>query len=284
MAIRVLEAGDLDAVVRVNDSVGWTNRRLTLDFFAGRRDSVLLVAELGGTIVGCGGATAFGPRAPRRATGWVHSIVVGPAAQGRGLGTALAQAGIDWLAARQVGTVLLLATEAGLPIYRRLGFRSAGRYAAFDWPPEPEGEGPRHRVRRAGQSDMPAVLELDAVATGEDRSAFLTAADGTPWIVEVDRGDGWRVEGFHLPCLWGGGPTIARDEASALPLLDLSSQFHRRKAARPLGIPEDNHRAVERLARAGLAPRGYVTRMWRGADPPALRPEMIWGVFNFAVA
>ena len=283
-AVRLLVPGDLDAVVRVSDSVGWTNRRLTLEFFVGRGDSAFFVAELDGTIVGCGGATAFGPRPSGTPTGWIHGIAVAPSAQGGGLGTALTQAGIDWLTARGVPTVLLVATEAGLPIYRRLGFQSAGRYASFDWPSELAGEGPRHRLRRASPSDMPAVLELDATATGEDRAAFLTNADATPWVLEIDRGGGWRVEGFHLPCLWGGGPTIARDEASALPLLDLSSRFHRREAARPLAVPEDNHRAIEHLARAGLAPRRHVTRMWLGDDPPVIRAEMIWGVFNFAIA
>lgn len=124
LRIRDLEPPDLDAVVTVTDSVGWTDRRTTLEFFVGRSDSVLFVAELDGAIVGCGGATAFGPRPTGGPTGWIHDIVVTPPARGRGLGRALTQAAIDWLAARRVGTMLLLATDDGLPIYPASVIRS----------------------------------------------------------------------------------------------------------------------------------------------------------------
>ncbi|HEU5319151.1 MAG TPA: GNAT family N-acetyltransferase, partial [Methylomirabilota bacterium] len=162
--IRPLRPADLDGALAANTAIGWDHRRPLFDFYCARDDSALFVAELDGEIVGTAGATLFAGPAP---TGWVHGIVVRPERQRTGLGARLTETAIAWLHARSAAAVLLLATDAGRPVYERLGFVAGGRYGLFPWP----GTGPEADVtleRMQGQHRS-AVHALDRAATGEDR-------------------------------------------------------------------------------------------------------------------
>ena len=299
--IRPFRSADLDGALAANDAVGWSGRRVLFDYYSARDDCALFVAEVNGEIVGTGGATIF-PSAP--STGWVHGIVVRPGQQRSGLGKRLTEAAIAWLRDRSAGTVLLLATDAGRPVYERLGFVAGERYGSFAWPttfpaplstdagppdtrsPQSSSAGatsldagaPAGVVTRPLQAaDLPAAYGLDSAATGQDRRGFIEAFAPSGWV--ATRSD--DVVGFHLACPWGGGPTIARDGATGLALLRLAAAV--RRTPRSLGLPEANKAAVQYLNSLGITAERYVTRMWLGA-PPRWRADMIFGVFNFGVA
>ena len=130
-----------------------------------------------GAIAGTAGATIF-PGSPP--TGWVHGIVVRPEYQRTGLGARLTEAAIEWLQARSVGAVQLLATDAGRPVYERLGFTAGERYGSFAWPtasPDPAATNEPMRP-----SHLRAVLALDREATGEDRSGFIMSLAPSGWV------------------------------------------------------------------------------------------------------
>ena len=273
VTIRPLRAADLDSALAANDAVGWRQRRVLFDFYRTRDDSALFVADVGGEIAGTGGATVFPGTPP---TGWVHGIVVRPEHQRAGLGARLTEASIEWLRARSAGAVLLLATDAGRPVYERLGFTAGERYGSFTWPvTEPD---PDATTAPMQASHLGAVLALDREATGEDRSGFITSLATSGRVATR----GGEVAGFHLACPWGGGPTIARDAPSGLALLRLAASVAQRPSRGP-GLPEANTAAVRYLASLGVTAERYVTRMWLGA-PPTWRAGMIFGVFNFGVA
>jgi GNAT superfamily N-acetyltransferase len=280
--VRRFRSTDLEGALAANDAVGWTGRRVLFDYYSARDDCALFVAEIDGEIVGTGGATIFSGAPP---TGWVHGIVVRPGQQRSGLGRRLTEAAVAWLHARSAEVVLLLATEAGRPVYERLGFAAGDRYGSFAWPPTtPDAvssgagsPGTGVATRRILAEDLPAIYALDHTATGEDRRGFIDALASAGWVATC----GADVVGFHLACPWGGGPIIARDADAGLALLRLAAAV--RRAPRSLGLPESNKAAVEHLNKLGIAADRYVTRMWLGAPPP-WRADMIFGVFNFAVA
>jgi GNAT superfamily N-acetyltransferase len=269
--IRTIREADVDGVVAANAAVGWVQRRGLLDFYRRRDDSTVLVAEVDGRIAGCGGATVFPGTPP---TGWVHGIVVRPERRRTGLGTLLTEAAIAWLRNQSVGTVLLLATEAGHPIYERLGFTAGERYGSFPWPiPDPADAD----TRRMTSSDLPEVRALDRRATGEDRAGFIESLAVSGWVATR----AGAVVGFHLAWPWGGGPIVADDPVTGCALIGLARRLQP-AAARGVGLPVTNDAAMKHLATHGITADRYLTRMWLGT-PPDWRPEMIFGVFNFGV-
>src|SRR5665647_1481260 len=90
--------------------------RAFLRFAASHANCRPILAERDREIVGTGVATVSGR------VGWVGTIWVAPALRGRGLGRALTEAVIEELEGSGCRTLVLVATEAGRPVYERLGF------------------------------------------------------------------------------------------------------------------------------------------------------------------
>src|SRR3954463_7861973 len=78
-----------------------------------------------GHIVGAAAVAGFG------ATGWIGALGVVASARRRGLGMALTETATEWLRARGASTVMLYATEAGRPVYLRVGFVAEGEAHAW---------------------------------------------------------------------------------------------------------------------------------------------------------
>src|SRR5205823_4404127 len=71
--------------------------------------------------------------------------------------------------------VLLYATEAGRPVYQRLGFDADGEARAWRDVAPPAGGAPPDGVRALRPADDAAVRALDTAATGEDRGPVFDA-------------------------------------------------------------------------------------------------------------
>ena len=237
-----------------------------------------LVADLDGELVGTGVGTANG------SAGWVGTIFVDAAHRGGGLGRALTEAVIDRLESRGCSTLVLVATTLGRPIYDRLGFDVQSWYVIHEAPGIDGGDDrTAGRIRPVTTSDLDAMAALDLTATGEDRSDMLAALVGTSddagWTLRAPDGD---LDGFVLRPPWGGGATIARTFDAATSILR-----HRRERAGPdrrvrAGVLAENVAGIDWLKASGWSEAWRAVRMARGA-PLDLRPEMIWGQFNFAL-
>jgi hypothetical protein len=174
----------------------------------------------------------------------------------------------------------LVATKAGLKLYRDCGFREVGvieqrqGMAVRALPGAPEVA----ELRAATKEDLPMLVDLDAAALGAPRPAViesvLTAGSG---VVAEHSG---RAVGFALMRASGRGTTIgplvanAETLASALVrhLLERQSGFVR------IDIPSDARRLAEWLDAAGLVRVDEVTTMVRGA-----RPEPRAGMRTYAL-
>lgn len=270
--VRPVRDDELDSTVAVLRSAGLgsTVGRL-LELPRSSPHGEVLCAVDGGLVVGGAATACFG------ATGWIGALGVAPAARRRGIGAQLAAAAVDWLRGDGAETVLLYATDAGRPIYSRLGFDAEGQAHAWRDPAPPRGRMPGD-VRTVAARDLAEVRRLDAVATGEDRSLVLDRLDpppnGSGLVFERDG----RVAGSALRSPWGLGPSIVADDSDAG--LTLISAL-RRESGPPLtvSLPDANKAGVRALRAWGLRPINHATRMRLG---PAARyaPERVFGLFN----
>ncbi len=147
-------------------------------------------------------------------------VIVDPAIQRSGIGRALMDKAMAQISAR---SVVLNATKAGEPLYRRIGFVPDGMIAQHQGI---AASGPlvhlpeRFRIRPMGRSDADMLVTLDAAAFGTRREAVIGRL--------IDEGDavilvqGEEPVGFAFQRRFGRGhvigPVIARsgDEARAL--------------------------------------------------------------------
>ncbi len=164
--IRPMRSDDVDPAAEVMINGGWGDRRGFLRFCVdGRASSRSWPRSTTGSWAPAL-ATVSGP------VGWVGMIFVDEGLRGRGIGTTLTQAVIDELEGAGCTSLALLASPFGKPIYERLDFRAEVDYRLI----AAEGPGPAATDGRArptpvdsAPDDLPAILAIDAEATGEDR-------------------------------------------------------------------------------------------------------------------
>jgi ribosomal protein S18 acetylase RimI-like enzyme len=267
--IRTARAADLARLGPVYEQAGFGARLARVVGFARTRlEGEVVVAEAGDALAGVAAGAVFA------ATGWVGGVAVVPAHRRAGLGGALTEAIVDFLEGRGVATVLLHATALGRPVYERLGFVPETAYLTLAGPASPPG--PRDPAVRAGRAtDLPAVLDLDLAATGEDRRRLLTALWPAGGLVAERDG---RPAGYHLASPWrNGGATIAADPAAGLALLEAVRAAPGDELA--VSVPVANTLAVRSLQSAGFTERYRTIRMHRGPRVP-WNPAALFGAHN----
>lgn len=242
----------LEGAHHLSLAAGWPHRRADWDLVLGISRGIVALA--GGTVVGTAIATPFGPVA------MANMIIVDEAMRGRGLGRSL-MARMMELAAPQEWR--LVATQEGLPLYAKLGFQEAGHIVQMQGNvaamPPPKG------VDWATPADLPAIVAIDRLATGADRSTLLArlATDGR--LAVIRKAD--TVTGYAALRAFGrgevAGPVIAQsdDDAKAL----LSFLFSGRPGAFLRIDTSGDCGLVPWLQAAGLAPVGGGIAMRRGS-------------------
>ncbi len=275
--IRPMTPADIEPVAAAFLRENWGDRRLNLEFVTRHDETHPFVADADGVPVGTGVVSVNGPVA------WIGTIWVEPAWRRRGVGLELTQATIETAEAAGCRTLVLVATDAGRPMYERLGFEVQTEYRILEAPGlDATDAGPVDpRIRAFEPSDLAAMAALDGAATGEDR-AHLLGAFASPESTRVLVGDDGSLGGFVVRAPWGGGATIAPRIEDAEAILHA-----RRVAAGPekqvrAGLLTDNEAGLERLAASGWTDSWHAPRLIRG-DPMRWRPGAIWGQFNHAL-
>ncbi|MBI3746368.1 MAG: GNAT family N-acetyltransferase [Chloroflexi bacterium] len=279
--IRQMTPADVRAVAATLVAADFGDRGSWLAFATGHPACRTLVAEAGGVIVGTGVGTANGP------AGWLATIWVAPDRRRQGLGRAITQELLDQLAAAGCGTYVLVATDEGRRLYEAMGFERQASYRILEAPGTSAGPGSEAdfagidgRVRAFAATDLGPVLQLDRRATGEDRRHVIEpfASPASARVLEVEG----EIRGFVIRAPWGGGATIAVDQAAALELL-AARRHHSGPSGRVrVGLLDTNVAGLEALAADGYRPVWSAPRLAMGASLD-WRPDWIWGQFNHAI-
>ncbi|MBF8289370.1 MAG: family N-acetyltransferase [Chloroflexi bacterium] len=273
-------AADVEPAAAAILRADWGDRRTWFEFATTQAECRPVVAEVDGVVVGTGVGTANG------SVGWVGTIWVESAQRGRGLGRALTQAVIDGLEAAGCRTLLLVATDEGLPLYERMGFAMQTRYRILEAQGLEAGDlagppdDPTRVMRVYASADRDALLALDRAATGEDRGHIIRrfASPETTRVLD-QAGD---LRGFVIRAPWGGGATVAQTPADAMRILDGRRRTSGRSGRVRVGLVEENAAGLAALEGAGLKPIWSAPRLIRG-ESLDWRPDWIWGQFNHAL-
>ncbi|WP_420566220.1 GNAT family N-acetyltransferase [Thalassobaculum sp.] len=249
-----VETDDLDAVTDLVKTLVWPHRREDIELFM-RLGAGHVAKDEDGTLQGVALWWAFEPAAAR-----LGLVMVNPDAQGRGIGRRLVEQVLDDAEER---SMMLLATEAGKPLYDKLGFQTVGACQQYQGPYEgrPQAE---VDIRPAVPDDMPAILALDKAAFGAGRFATLAALSEIGRVAVIDAGAG--IAGYAVERRFGRGtvvgPIVASGDEDAIRLF--------RALALPGFVRVDAPTGFDTFARfiqdQGLAPAG-------AASPVMVRGE-----------
>ncbi|MDE1990885.1 MAG: GNAT family N-acetyltransferase [Rhizobiaceae bacterium] len=212
-----------------------------------------------GEIIGSVFTALQGPRAT------IGLMIVKPAYQGKGLGRRL----MEW-AIQQVGDrpIALNATDAGVALYEKLGFKTVGVVHQYQGHLNVEAPQDRpHQIRQAATADFDRLATLSDAATGFDRRALLTDIFSFSRRISV-LDQGGEIEAFGCLRPFGRGlhlgPLVASNADQATQVFrhlvrDLGGEFIR------VDCPSDS--GLEPVfVDSGLAQVSKVQQMVRG-DP-----------------
>ncbi|TNC67215.1 GNAT family N-acetyltransferase [Rubellimicrobium roseum] len=246
----------LDGAMALSLAEGWPHRLEDWALILSQSEGV--VAIDGQQVVATAIAIPFGPVAT------LGMILVDRRLRGRGLGRRVVEHAMAQLAPREWR---LVATQEGLPLYRKLGFepcgevqqhqglaRAAPGHLPADW---------------AGNADAPDLAALDEAATGMDRSWLMEALlrDGRA-LIQRERGE---VVAFAAHRRFGRGdlvgPLVARSETEAHAMLGMLLNVSADRFLR-VDLTDEGIGLSPFLIEHGLEPVGTGTMMRRGRAQP----------------
>lgn len=166
VVFRAMTADDIEQAHALSAELRWPHRPTDWSQVFDHAEGT--VAEQAGKIVGTALRWRWG--AEHASLGL---IIVSPACQGRGIGRQLMGVLLEGMDAH---SLLLQATEAGRPLYEKLGFKATGGLRQHQGlaKPTPLIElPPGWRLRPAGQNELAALQSLDATARGMPRHALV---------------------------------------------------------------------------------------------------------------
>ncbi len=268
---------DLPVAADLSRAVQWPHRLEDWQFVLALGQGV--AAFTGGRLVGTAMAWDY-----ERAVARVGMVLVDPSIQRAGIGGKL----MDALLSRVDAPALVLnATEAGEPLYARMGFKRTGVIrqhqglaAALSRPPE---LGQHEQMRSIRESDVARLVELDAAALGVRRphviEALIRHGDG---IVLATGND---IVGFAFCRRFGRGhvvgPVVAQDQQAAQAMMaywvtSLRGQFVRADVPAGRGLSSW-------LDGLGLVRCSEVNTMCRGEPPQQSAEFKTFALVNQAI-
>jgi predicted N-acetyltransferase YhbS len=279
ITIRSLSEADLDSADAILQSGFGSSGRFKAEV---RRYLLMqpdgwLIATLDDQPVGTVGAVDYG------AFAYIGLMAVRAEAQRRGIGLTLMQHLLQWLDARGCPVGLLDATEAGAPLYARLGFVEDGRTLLFVQAGRLQLTDPMERVSLLRPEDIAAVAEFDAPIFGAERArvfrAYLSELRGRAFVV---RGTTGRIAGYLFAQRRKLGPWAAHSTEDAAALLGAALSLSYEDPPN-VSMPASNLAGTDLLLRSGFQQQRSLRHMRRGELQRPGRTDLLYGLASFAI-
>ncbi|MGH2500818.1 MAG: GNAT family N-acetyltransferase [Candidatus Limnocylindria bacterium] len=277
--IRRMTAADLPAAMALKDAAGWNQTEQDWRLLLELEPDGCFVLESEGRVVASATAYCYG-----RDLAWIGMVLTLPEFRGRGLGSRLFRASVEFCEERGIRCIKLDATDMGRPLYERAGF--VGEYEVERWggiTPSLPAPGVGNSCAALTEVRLRALLARDGAAFGASRAQLLCALlRGADWAGCLERsgtpvGYALARPGTRARYL---GPCLAEDAAGARPLLEAFFAGH---AGRPVfvDVPAPNAEARSLLRGFGLEARRTLLRMYRGPNDSPGEPSRIFGLAGF---
>jgi hypothetical protein len=190
---------------------------------------------------------------------------------------------LDWFD-RQGGPVILLdASEAGAPLYRKLGFVEDEKTIGYLLDDCALPLHPSEHVGPLRAGDIAALVAFDAPIFGAERPAvFAAQLEEAPERAFVARDADGQISGYLFAQAQTLGPWVARTPAAAEALLATALALPFEGAPNALA-PSSNADAATLLLRYGFSPRRSLRRMRRGGAAHPGQRAMLYGQASLAI-
>ena len=278
-AVRPLTHDDAAEAAALAARVGWARGEAEWRRLLDWEPSGCFCVEGERGLIGTATTTTYGDT-----LAWIGMMIVDPAHRRQGVGSALLETCLNYLHERRVRRVMLDASDAGLPLYRRYGFREL--YRVHGWRGRAtEFFGPR--ARRITAADMSAVIAYDEQRFGAMRGRLLLRLQAEfPRLAWFDRDARGRVLGYVMARPANEqvviGPWLHDSPWGATMLLDTALGAVRGRTVL-LNLPDRNLAATPIAADHALRQVSHTTRMiWGEVEPPADEPRTIFAVASLA--
>ncbi len=181
-------------------------------------------------------------------TAWLAHIIVDENHRRQGIGHTIVEALLNLIKLKNIPTTILIATDLGYPVYKKIGFQKDTEYAFLKrekpWTlPSISSEFivPYHEKYKTD------VLSLDKKITGEKRMILLDEYLRTSFLYVKDE----KVLGYSIPDL-REGPIYAIDPEAGLAFMQLKFANTDRAI-----LPIDNQIGIDFLLQNGFVPYDY---------------------------
>ena len=240
--------------------VGWPDITGAFRFYTDSDFCHPVKVSVDNKIIGIGCSIVFDT------TAWLAHIIVDEKFRNQGVGSAITECLLDVNRSKGIGTILLIATPLGEPVYLKAGFRTVSEYHYFKREAPPAGKKQSPKVQPYTKDLYPEIIKLDALVTGEQRVNLLHPYLDQSFVFI----DGGTVCGFYIPDL-EEGPICAKTIEAGRTLMKF--KYSRVEKA---AIAAENLAGINCLHELGfvrMETKGK--RMILGKDI-AWKPEMIY--------
>lgn len=227
---------DLDELKELQPE-GWSDISKYFKQYIERDFCYPIKVVIGGEIVGLGNAIVFDK------TGWLAHVIVKKECRNRGVGVELVKFLVSELKKKHVESFLLIATELGEPVYKKVGFRTITDYLFFKR--EQRGDSNifiSDNIIPYRDQLYDEVIQFDKLISGENREPLLKLHMKDALVYQ----DKDKIHGMCFPDL-GEGLIIADTPDAGLALMNLRG-LKNDKAV----IPADNEVALNFLLQNGF--------------------------------
>jgi len=215
---------------------GWQDIVPEFEYYIRKKFCFPVKAMIDNSIVGVGTLIVFAN------TGWLAHIIVDQNYRNKGIGFQITEKLINEGKKKSVGTLLLIATELGLPLYKKAGFRMVTEYQYF------KRDNP-WRDFQLSPNIFPyednlnsEIYEMDKKISGEDRRSLLADYLETT-LVYIE---GSSITGFYMPDL-GEGIILANTTEAGLELMKIKYS----KVDKAV-LPSENQIGIDFLTQNGF--------------------------------